>query len=361
MSQRPVCIIGAGISGLVLGRCLLHRDIPAVIYERDTLHQATNRHTYGITLHRSAYEPLLNVLGLEESVFRRKVAVDASIGGNGYVSSEHDETILRANRRWLEVLLREGLDVRWEHELAGFIPLQDSSHGIVVGFTNGLEAQGSLVVGADGPRSRVRHAVSPASEFKILPYAVYNGKRRISRAEFDAKFAAHLDEVNVIEHRIGETLLQISLNDVNETLASINYVYSRPNAIPEELFDEVGLLTELAQPFSNIFQVEAMRHDRLLNWLMRSVLVPRADLHSAAASGIVLLGDAAHHAPVLSSMGADEAINDAVHLAQYIAETGGQSLKSYCKSKHGGWAEYVATSEAQLATMHGSQSSPPRL
>lgn len=374
MSNGPIRIIGAGIAGLVLGRCLLRRAIPAVIYERESFQPAVNRHTYGTTLHRSAFEPLLEILDLDETHFRRLVAVDAGLGGVGFVDSQHNNAFLRANRRRLEALLREGLDIRWEHEVAGFIPSTGSGEDIVVGFSNGVETHGRLVVGADGAHSRVRAVVSASTKFRILPYAVYKGKRRLDRAEFDTKFGAHLEGVNVIEQRVGETLLQISLNDVNDVSASISYVYSRPSrgtdplfnpdrapsdakVIPEELFDEMRSLTELEPPFNTVFIAEAMRRDQLLNWLMRSVLVPKGDVHSAAASGLVLIGDAAHHGPVLGSLGACEAIKDAVALVEYISEKGDRSLQSYCQSRNVGWNEYVGTSEARLATMHGFQTS----
>ena len=58
MTQSTINIVGAGIGGVTLGRCLLKRGISSVLYERMS---SSRRHGYGITLHSSAYQPLLKV------------------------------------------------------------------------------------------------------------------------------------------------------------------------------------------------------------------------------------------------------------------------------------------------------------
>jgi hypothetical protein len=113
--QQPISIISAGIGGLSLARCLLKRNIPTIVYESLL---SNPRHIYAITLHQSSYQPLLDVLEMDELNFKRHLAVDGTIGGNGSINpklliqkSASSSTSFRANRQKLEELFREGLDV----------------------------------------------------------------------------------------------------------------------------------------------------------------------------------------------------------------------------------------------------------
>ena len=72
-----VAIIGAGISGLSLARCLRHRGIRFSLFERETAEAAAKRHRYGIVLRPRACASLLETLDLggRADVFRENMAV----------------------------------------------------------------------------------------------------------------------------------------------------------------------------------------------------------------------------------------------------------------------------------------------
>ncbi|KAK0966726.1 hypothetical protein LTR91_015889 [Friedmanniomyces endolithicus] len=373
MSHPTVSIVGAGLSGLVLGRCLKQRGIPCIIFDRDTAAAAASRYSYGITLYPWAYRPLLRYLDLNEASFQKTVAVDSYIGGVGRLSSHARPGLgevdgFRANRRKLEKMLREGLDIRWEHALTE-INTEDGSNSMVFG--NGQKLQTSIVVGADGPHSQVRRAFTPNSNFTILPYAVYNGKCRVDPKTFEDKFTPHMSGANVIEHRIGQTLLQITIADRTENAVSISYTYSRPargladlgftpersaasaSRIPDQLFDEVRSLGVLEAPFGEVFDAEKMRTDRLLNWLMRSISVDVTELNTGAGRGILLVGDAAHATPILGGDGANAAIKDGIDLAEYIVQNGTSDLAEFYRTKEEAWRSCVRDGEDRLAKMHG--------
>lgn len=282
----PITIIGAGISGLILGRCLLQRGIPAVLLEKSTKTTFSKRNDYGITLHRKTYQPLLKVLGLDEGAFRQRVAVDAAAGR---VNGEGD---LRVNRNQFERLLVEELDVRWERE-------------VEVESVEEVQAESGIVVGADGPHSVVRRAVAPAAEFEILPFAVYNGKRRIGGEEFEREVSGRFGGEMVVEQRVGDVLFQVSVSERTAEEVSVSYTFSRParggedplfrpqrekseaKAIPAALFDEVdGLRDRLEAPLAFIFDSAKMQNDRMLNWLMRTVELDGPKLRDAAEVGV---------------------------------------------------------------------------
>ncbi|KAK0291750.1 hypothetical protein LTR35_001178 [Friedmanniomyces endolithicus] len=356
MSHPTISIVGAGLSGLVLGRCLKQRGIP-----------------YGITLYPWAYRPLLRYLDMNEATFQKTVAVDSFIGGVGRLSRETRHGLsetegFRANRRKVEKILRQGLDIRWEHDLTEIIS-EEGSNSMVFG--KGQKLQASTVVGADGPHSQVRKAFTPDSNFTILPYAVYNGKCRVDPMTFEDKFAPHMNGANVIDHRIGQTLLQITIADRTENAVSISYTYSRPargvadlgftpersaasaSRITDQLFDEVRSLGALEAPFGEVFDAEKMRTDRLLNWLMRSISVDVAELDAGAGRGILLVGDAAHATPILGGDGANAAIQDGIDLAEYIVRNGTSDPAGFYGTKTETWRSYVRDGEERLAKMHG--------
>ena len=343
-----------------------------MLYERDTASHAATRYNYGVTLRPWAYRPLLEVLRLDADVFRTKIAVDGPTGGSGRVGNHHSVgyySPFRANRNHLEQLLREGLDVRWEHKLTG---ITSNGAGVTLNFANGQQLSTGVVIGADGPHSLARTSISPTTQFNVLPYAVYNGKRRVDLSNFKRKYAPYMAGANLVEHQHSDSLMRISVDESTPERVSISYTYSRParqpsdpifnpdrpnsgaTDIPAALFDEIATLSDdLEAPFMEVFDVGAMKQDRLLNWLMRSVQVEKSDLDQAAAKGIILIGDASHHTPILGSEGANEAIKDAMDMAQYIASTEGRDLRDDISDERMNvWTGHVEDGEARLAEMH---------
>ncbi|KAI5359020.1 Putative FAD-binding domain, FAD/NAD(P)-binding domain superfamily [Septoria linicola] len=372
-----ISIIGAGIAGLTLGRCLQNKGIQSTIFEK--ARQSTSRNSYGITLHSKFYQPLLKVLDLDETAFRKRIAVDAGIGGTGRVSggkdAAPDSRSFKANKNLFEALLAEGLEVKWEHELTSVEPLPGA---VELDFKNHNRHASTFVIGADGPHSQVRRTILPNADFTILPYATYNGKRRISRADWDREFAPAFNGGAVVEQKINGTLLQISLNSINDEEASVNYVFSRAakrsgegdalfrpkrekteaKDTPEELFTEVQALSnQLSGPFATIFHSDAMKKDRLLNWLMRSLPINTSNLTKQAEEGIVLIGDAVHAEPILGpGLGANESIEDAIALAEVLDAGKEVKLNKLYDRRGQAWQTGIQEAERRIAEVHGVSS-----
>ncbi|KAL6697703.1 hypothetical protein J3F84DRAFT_369724 [Trichoderma pleuroticola] len=372
MSQHPIRIIGAGIGGLTLGRCLLKYGIPAVLYERMP---STPRHSYGITLHAPAYLPLLNILGMDEFTFRRRIAVDGLFGGSGNIepksivsSGKVNSTSFRAHREKFEKLLREGLDVQWENSLE---KVEEAPSGIILHMQNGQKLESTCVVGADGPHSNTRKSLSPTTSFTILPYVAFNGKRRVKRALYDSLYAPAFNGSNVIEKKRGEVVLTVSVNEQQADAVSINWIFSRPargstdplhrpnrpvsdaTDIPKEFFDEIESLHGLDQPFKEVFDSEKLKMERVLHWLMRTVLVSRQELGALANKGVFFMGDSVHAEPILGGEGANNAIIDGMELAKCISKFGQGGIASWYESRYPAWKDGISESEQAIALMHG--------
>ena len=158
MPQGPVVILGSGLGGLTLGRCLGQKGISSVIYERA---KPTPRHRYGITLPPWAYKPLLDILNIDELTFRRRIAVDnLNQNGLGRISAGDvgSSTAFRANRNKLESMLREGQSIQLEHSLSS-AAISDDSDSLELRFQNGLKLHPAL--DALGVHSQLRKSLLP--------------------------------------------------------------------------------------------------------------------------------------------------------------------------------------------------------
>lgn len=358
MAKQTISIVGAGLSGLTLGRCLQRRGIKATLYERNT---SPPPNSYGITLYDEAYRHLLAALDVSESTFRSRVAVDAAVGGTGkinnaavnYMNDKHGSNCFRANRGKLEEWLREGLDVEWGHELKDANCPSSGTPSLI--FADGQTVQSDIIVGADGPHSALRNALFPDSELEVHPVCVYNGKRRMSRLDYESKILPNMMDSTVVNHRIEKPFnarLYFSFNEYKGDQVSVSWTFSREakgdkdvllrperattgaRDIPPELFEELETLHKsgLPQPFSDVFEPSLVKDDRILHWLMRSVTLDSEQHLAIAKKGITIIGDAAHAEPIEGGYGANNAIEHAATVAMFIEQSGKADLSK--------WAEY---------------------
>ncbi|CAD0093582.1 unnamed protein product [Aureobasidium vineae] len=375
MSPQPLSIIGAGLGGVTLGRALLERGIPVVLYERAT---SAPRHGYGISLHASTYKPLLNMLKMDEQTFRQNVAVDAAVGGNGAIDPKKlicprdvTSTSFRAHRERLERLIRQGLDIKWEH---GMEKLEQTPSGTSLYLQNDTSIEGrTCVVGSDGVHSITRKSILREAGLEVLPFVTFNGKRKVSRSTFDDIYAPALGASNVIETHNNGVFLQISVNDITAEQASVSWVYSRPakgssdrcfkpnrllsgaSEIPKEFYREITALKDLPQPFSEVFDEEKVKQDRILTWLMRTSKVDLPQLYQLASNGIFLMGDSAHSQAILGGEGANIAISDGLTLAEAIAAQNGETITSWYSKRFPDWQQSLETSKKTIEDMHKDQ------
>ncbi|KAJ4983457.1 hypothetical protein SVAN01_11065 [Stagonosporopsis vannaccii] len=372
MSQPTISIVGAGIGGLTLARCLLQRGVRTILYEKAS---SNPRHNYAITLQPSSYRPLLRALNVDENIFKSCVAVDAGIGGSGNINTEDygycnvESASFRANRRKLEDFLREGLDVKWEYTLQRVE--QKPNDRLILEFANGQSAATGAVVDAEGPHSVIRKQFLPSEDPEILPYVAYNGKRKISRKVFDDIYASAFVRTTVLEFKQDDIVLNISVNDVTKEEVSVSWTYSRParggtdalhkpnrpNAsakdIPKEFFEEVDSLKGLPPPFAYIFDPTQLHQGRILHWLMRSMLVSKDHVQSVARKSIWLMGDAVHAEQIIGGGGANAAIDDSVDLAEWITQKGTENIAGWYDRRYAGWQIGQEKSRASIARIHG--------
>jgi flavin-dependent dehydrogenase len=166
--QPPIHIIGAGIAGLTLRKCLKNKGILAIIFEK---RDAPARHGYGISTR--SWPPLLKLLQMDEATFRFEVAVDRENGGSGRMQksfSLKNDTYFRATCGRFESLLQQGLDIR--SDISSSHTCTEASHsktGNVIVFKDGKRVPSTFTVDTCGVHSPT------ASQVKVLPYVVFRG------------------------------------------------------------------------------------------------------------------------------------------------------------------------------------------
>ncbi|KAK4176784.1 hypothetical protein QBC36DRAFT_4192 [Triangularia setosa] len=182
--QKPILIIGSGVSGLLLAQHLRKSSIPFRLYERDS-DLATRGLGWGLTLHWSL--PAVRSLLPEDLVARLPEAyVDRSAVEEGRPSTfpffnlstgelkastpNADESQrIRVSRDKFRRLLATGLDIQWGKGVTGKVETDEQDGSVRVHFEDGtVSEKGSIVVACDGGSSRLRQAMFPGSEkFKI--------------------------------------------------------------------------------------------------------------------------------------------------------------------------------------------------
>ncbi|MCB0874310.1 MAG: FAD-dependent monooxygenase, partial [Thermoleophilia bacterium] len=151
-----VVIVGAGMAGAVLARALVQRGVSPVAIER----APASVEIHGpIMLPYQAFDALDDV-GLYEEV---------RAGGREVPPHRDGRPVaIAVGRQRLLDRVREGLDIRWEHELTGLVTDDSRVTGVTVDGPGGASTiEADIVVGADGARSRVRTLAGIDAEVSV--------------------------------------------------------------------------------------------------------------------------------------------------------------------------------------------------
>ncbi|KAI0877847.1 cercosporin toxin biosynthesis protein [Hypoxylon argillaceum] len=177
-----VIIIGAGLGGLTLAQSLRRSGIPFKIFERDASIGARPQ-GYRIKIHSEASASLRSVLTPElwhrfENTCGKTVLGESNLNAlNGSVTASRkwrpgagDGDIYSVDRSVLRHVLQQGLSddgsdvISWNKEFLRYELRDDGT--VEAHFKDGSSEWGSLLVGADGTRSRVTKQLIP--DYSIL-------------------------------------------------------------------------------------------------------------------------------------------------------------------------------------------------
>src|SRR5438067_11255896 len=310
-----VLVVGAGLSGMVLGAALKRAGIEVDLIE---LHASWQVLGVGISVQGPALRAL-KALGLLERCIAAGYGYSQVVNcdQNGVVQGVVELPRLNGPQypscvgmmRPLlhdvvaEALVQSGVAVRFGRTVK---PLTQAADAVEVGFSDGSTGRYALVVGADGANSRVRELLFGAEcRPKYTGQAVW--RAMVPRPpEVTARHAYYGPRHKAGFNPVSQSEMYIYL---------VQNVQGNPRLEPERL---PAVMRELLADFGgHIGEVRRRITDpaRIVYRPVGSLLLPPP----GSRGHVALIGDAAHTAPPQLARGATIAIEDAIVLAQLLA------------------------------------------
>jgi 2-polyprenyl-6-methoxyphenol hydroxylase-like FAD-dependent oxidoreductase len=347
----PIIICGAGISGLVLGQGLLKANIPFKIFERDP---ALNTRSQGYRVR--ILGPGISALEgtLPDELFkelRASSAISASTSDELYhlIDALTGEKLkappfdqqpepLNADRTVLRKILIKGLEdfVFYGKEFSRYESASNNT-AVKVYFSDGSKTLGSLLVGADGARSRMKQQLLPNIKFVDTEGRWFYGKTNLT-AEVEQKLNQHADFYSIIrDESKGRALtcllepLRFKENEFRKELPA-DYVYwvlggckdvfdlddeKLLKLRPEEAAAETLRMTKHWDPsFHILFSAQTTSQTSIL-----AIESSRPDIETWVTQSVVtLLGDSIHAMSPTAGVGSVTAIKSAAALIKAVTE-----------------------------------------
>lgn len=331
-----VAIVGAGIGGIALALACLHRQIPFTLFERDRAFNDRSQ-GYGLTLQQASKElKKFGIQTLEEgivSTLHLAHTIEGNVIGEWGIRKLQDKEAIKAknkNKHTNIHIARQSLrlaflnqlggnnQVLWNHQLVNFkvddkIELTCDVDGIQKHF------KADLLVGADGIRSTVRRLIinEENSPLRYLGCIVILG---ICKLDALANLENHLlDGATVFQTANGTERMYMMPYDKDSVMWQFSFPMLENEAITlskkgsEALKIEVAKRTHWHSPIPEIIAATEPKqitgypvYDRDL--LMSNLL--------ENAGPVTLIGDAAHPMSPFKGQGANQALLDALLLAQ---------------------------------------------
>lgn len=346
--QAPILIVGAGVAGLTLAQGLRLHSVPFRIFERQARSHIKQGHRFRIS--RDGQTALNSVLSPRLQDLLRRTAPERHRFAPRYVDARRldfpaPEPVdpadsMPLDRTWFRMLA--SLDVQdaidYEKEFDSY---EITGEHVQVKFTDGSVAQGQLLVGADGIKSRVRKQLEPDRKLLDLERWVMWGRTPLTgdlRQALDTpgllSWCMCLDHESNVQIVIEPMTWSTSVH--SESRAELpdfdDYVYwvvctassQYAERLPETKQDKKMYLARVTETWHPALKT---LFDSASHELSACVPIlssqPEIQLSSAGQTRrVTLIGDAAHPMSPMGGSGGDTAIRNAADLAKILVEEG---------------------------------------
>jgi FAD-dependent urate hydroxylase len=321
--MTTAAVIGSGVAGPVVAMALQRAGIDSVIYESRS-HDAADIGAF-ITVQVNGLDALraidasrlLDPFGFDTPhlKFRSGTGKHLGVAGTGMPLADGTvgRTLLRSDlyRALRDEAVRRGIRVEYDRRL---INAQRTSDGVLAEFADGSTACASVLIGADGIRSRVRSLIDPHTpSARYVPKLNIGGFARLSG--LDCKPGDY-------EMIFGQSCF------FGYTLAHDGEIWWFANP-PYPVEPAAGALRNVSDAQWRAMLREHLRKDRgpalrIVEATQAPVFAwPTYDIPSIPhwhGDRMVIIGDAAHATSPASGQGASMAIEDGVELARCMRD-----------------------------------------
>lgn len=323
MAKTDVTIVGAGIGGLTLARVLHLHGIPVTIYEAEA-DPAARTQGGQLDLYDYNGQPALADAGPTEqfrAIIHEGAEATQILAPDGTMLLDIRDTgdgdrpeVLRGDlRRILLDSLPDGV-IQWGKKLDTVQALGDGRHALT--FTDGITAETTLLVGADGAWSRIRSLVS-----ETKPEYVGTSFIETYLHDADDKHAAAAKAVGpgalyalapgkgILAHREAGAVLHtyVALNRPQEWIGQIDFN------------DAAGAARAVAADFDGWApELTALITDFDAPVVPRAIFALPVGHRWDRTPGVTLVGDAAHLMSPFAGEGANLAMFDGAELGKAI-------------------------------------------
>lgn len=336
-----VAICGAGLGGLGLALALHSHSIPCTIYESSdkperviggSLQISGNGQSvferYGIMGRLARHGCFSDTLKVMDGQGNR---INEFIIGDREVFGHSGMRIIRSllMAELLASVREHGIEINCNKKFVRLLS-DSTAEGVRFEFADGTVAQASLLVGADGIHSRVRHCLFPDAETQYLGTFAAGGS--VARAALSDGLTSGEEFTSEREGMLvggyGAFILLPHDPQKSEYLAVLQKPYPDlgREGFNDMLSDKRKLhayLNEDRSDWPKYIQnaIDNIREDTM--WVWPTHVLPKLPSWRSSDSQVVLIGDAAHAMPPSAGQGANMAFEDGYTLGLVLASKRG--------------------------------------